>query len=120
MGLARVALLVGWTLAAGAMGYCAAQSLSAPHSHELRKRGRDMATGREEAAPTFSTWKGRLEGVDISHRHEEVARFVEVLRAVGTPMIDDLEVNFVYCDPHANRVQLAGEFNQWGRRGGPI
>ena len=79
-----------------------------------------MASGREEAAPTFSTWKGRLEKVGISEGQAVVEQFLEVLRAIGTPMVSDLEVNFVYCDPHANRVYLAGEFNQWGGRGGPI
>jgi enterochelin esterase-like enzyme len=76
-----------------------------------------MATGREEAAPTFSTWKRRLGQVDISQTRKEVQQFVEVLRAIGTPMIDGLEVHFVYCNPRSNQVQLAGEFNQWGSRG---
>ena len=76
-----------------------------------------MATGREEAAPTFSTWKRRLGQVDISQTRKEVQQFVEVLRAIGTPMVDDLEVHFVYCNPRSNQVQLAGEFNQWGSRG---
>ena len=71
-----------------------------------------MATGREEAAPTFTTWKRRLSQVDISQTRKEVQQFVEVLRAIGTPMIDDLEVHFVYCNPRSIRVQLAGEFNQ--------
>jgi enterochelin esterase-like enzyme len=79
-----------------------------------------MATGREEAAPTFSTWKRRLEQVDISHASKDVEQFLEVLRAIGTPMIDNLEVHFVYCNLRSNRVQLAGEFNQWGRRGSLI
>ena len=79
-----------------------------------------MATGREEAAPTFTTWKRRLSQVDISQSRKEVQQFIEVLSAVGTPMIDDLVVHFIYWSPRSNRVQLAGEFNQWGSRGSLI
>jgi enterochelin esterase family protein len=79
-----------------------------------------MASGREEAAPTFPTWKVRLEQADSSRVPEIVARFVDVLRAVGTPMIDGPEVHFVYCNPGAHRVMLEGEFNQWGRGGRAI
>jgi enterochelin esterase family protein len=79
-----------------------------------------MASGREEAAPTFPTWKARLEQADSVHLPEVVARFVEVLRAVGTPMIDGSEVHFVYYGPSAHRVMLDGEFNQWGRGGKEI
>lgn len=76
-----------------------------------------MATGREEAAPTFPTWKGRLENAEGEGLRELTAAFLEVLRTVGTPMIDGPEVNFVYYGPHASRVLVAGEFNQWGRGG---
>src|SRR6266478_7121649 len=75
------------------------------------RRGRNMASGREEAAPTFPTWKARLEQADSSRLPEIVARFVDVLRAVGTPMIDGPEVHFVYCSPGAHQVMLEGEFN---------
>jgi enterochelin esterase-like enzyme len=79
-----------------------------------------MASGREEAAPTFAFWKHRLEEADDAHLADEAARFRRVLEAVGTPMIDGSEVNFVYYDPEAKRVMLAGEFNQWGRGGQAI
>ena len=71
---------------------------------------------REEAAPTFETWRRRLEAAP--HRDgEEVTRFLEVLRTIGTPMIDGPAVSFVYHDPQARHVAVAGEFNQWDRTG---
>jgi enterochelin esterase family protein len=71
---------------------------------------------REEAAPTFETWRRRLEAAP-QRDGEEVTRFLEVLRTIGTPMIDGPAVSFVYHDPHARRVAVAGEFNQWDRTG---
>jgi enterochelin esterase family protein len=50
-------------------------------------------------------------------RGAEVERFLQVLRAVGSPMIDGSAVTFVYYDPQARRVSVAGEFNQWSRGG---
>ena len=41
---------------------------------------------REEAAPTFETWRHRLEAAQDCGA--EVERFLQVLRALGTPMID--------------------------------
>lgn len=79
-----------------------------------------MVSGREEAAPTFLFWKDRLERADSAHLPEEAAAFRSVLEAVGTPMIDGPEVNFIYYGPEAKQVLLAGEFNQWGRGGQPI
>jgi enterochelin esterase-like enzyme len=70
---------------------------------------------REEAAPTFETWRHRLEAAQ--HRGEEVERFLQILRALGTPLIDGSAVTFVYHDPQARRVAVSGEFNQWGRTG---
>jgi len=70
---------------------------------------------REEAAPTFETWRRRLEAAQ--DRGAEVERFLQVLRALGTPMIDGSAVTFVYHDPQARRVAVAGEFNQWCRTG---
>jgi len=70
---------------------------------------------REEAAPTFETWRHRLEAAQ--GQGEEVERFLQVLRALGTPLIDGSAVTFVYHDPQARRVAVAGEFNQWGRTG---
>ena len=70
---------------------------------------------REEAAPTFETWRHRVEAAQ--DRGAEVERFLQVLRALGTPMIDGSAVTFVYHDPQARRVAVAGEFNQWSRTG---
>ena len=71
---------------------------------------------REEAAPTFETWRRRLEAAP-QRDGEEVTRFLEVLRTIGTPMIDGPAVSFVYHDPQARHVAVAGEFNQWDRTG---
>jgi enterochelin esterase-like enzyme/HSP20 family molecular chaperone IbpA len=76
-----------------------------------------MESKREEAAPTFPTWKRRLEEAPESKLREEVDRFLEILKAVGTPMIDGTTVHFIYYDREAQRVVLTGEFTQWGRRG---
>ena len=70
---------------------------------------------REEAAPTFETWRHRLEAAQ--DRGAEVERFLQVLRAVGSPMIDGPAVTFVYYDTQARSVLVAGEFNQWSRGG---
>lgn len=79
-----------------------------------------METRREEAAPTFPTWRRRLEEASEEKRHEEVERFLEVLKAVGTPMIDGATVHFIYYGPEARRVVLVGEFTQWELRGLPL
>ena len=71
---------------------------------------------REEAAPTFETWRRRIEAAPHGEG-EELARFLEVLRTLGSPMIDGPAVTFVYQDPQARRVAVAGEFNQWSRTG---
>jgi enterochelin esterase-like enzyme len=70
---------------------------------------------REEAAPTFESWRHRVEAAQ--DRGAEVERFLQVLRAVGSPIIDGSAVTFVYYDPQARRVSVAGEFNQWSRGG---
>ncbi len=79
-----------------------------------------MESKREEAAPTFPTWKRRLEEAPESQVREEVDRFLDILKAVGTPMIDGTTVHFLYYGPEAQRVVLTGEFTQWGRRGLPL
>jgi enterochelin esterase-like enzyme len=73
---------------------------------------------REEAAPTFETWRRRVEAAQDCGR--EVERFLEVLRALGSPMIDGSAVTFVYHDPQARRVAVTGEFDQWNRVGQPM
>lgn len=79
-----------------------------------------METTREEAAPTFPTWRRRLEHASKDALPGEIERFLQVLRAVGTPMIDGADVHFIYYGPEARRVQLVGEFNQWNRQGIPM
>jgi enterochelin esterase family protein len=76
-----------------------------------------METTREEAAPTFPTWRRRLEEAPSQHLAEEVDRFLQVLRAVGAPMIDGAAVHFLYYSPETRNVLLVGEFNQWSPRG---
>jgi len=76
-----------------------------------------METKREEAAPTFPTWRRRLEEATEPQLQEEVNRFLAVLKAVGTPMIDGTTVHFIHHDPEARRVVLVGEFTQWELRG---
>ena len=76
-----------------------------------------METKREEAAPTFPTWRRRLEEVPDQQLPEEVDRFLHVLKAVGAPMIDGAAVYFIYYGPDAHHVSLVGEFNQWSPRG---
>src|SRR5215813_568066 len=76
-----------------------------------------METTCEEAAPTFLTWKRRLEEAREAQLQEEVDRFLEILKTMGTPMIDRATVHFLYYRPEAQRVVLTGEFTQWGRRG---
>ncbi len=76
-----------------------------------------METQREEAAPTFPTWRRRLQEAPASTLQEEVDRFLQVLKAVGAPMIDGDSAHFVYYDSEARQVGLSGEFNQWDRRG---
>jgi len=79
-----------------------------------------MATAREEAAPTFEAWKLRLEQTAPDQLQAEVERFLVILAALGTPMVDGAKVHFVYHDPDATNVALAGEFNDWGRRNNAI
>ncbi len=79
-----------------------------------------METTREEAAPTFPTWRRRLEEASNGALPQERERFLQVLRAVGTPMIDGADVHFIYYGPDAHRVRLVGEFNEWSRQGIPM
>lgn len=76
-----------------------------------------MEIQREEAAPTFPTWRRRLQEAPASTLQEEVDRFLQVLKAVGAPMIDGDSAHFIYYDPEARQVGLSGEFNQWDRHG---
>src|SRR5258705_10436365 len=76
-----------------------------------------METKREEAAPTFPTWRRRLEEAPDQQLPEGVDRVLHVLKAVGAPMIDGAAVHFIYYGPDAHQVSLVGEFNQWSPRG---
>ncbi|MEA2624995.1 MAG: hypothetical protein QOD06_1040 [Candidatus Binatota bacterium] len=75
---------------------------------------------REEAAPTFSTWRRKLEKAGKSDLERNVRQFVDVLRSVGSPMIDEPAVDFVYHDPAARSVAVTGEFSEWDRDGTPM
>jgi enterochelin esterase family protein len=79
-----------------------------------------MSTTREEAAPTFATWKARLERAEGAQLEQEVSRFLQILKTLGTPMIEGPQVNFIYYGPQARQLELTGEFNQWGRDGQTI
>jgi enterochelin esterase family protein len=79
-----------------------------------------MSTTREEAAPTFPTWKARLERTEGAQLEQEVSRFLQILKTLGTPMIEGPQVNFIFYGPQARQVELTGEFNQWGRGGHAI
>ncbi len=59
---------------------------------------------REEAAPSFETWRQRLEDACANAAaardsiEKETARFTEMLKVLGTPMIDGPMVHFVYSN----------------------
>jgi enterochelin esterase-like enzyme len=74
-----------------------------------------MATAREEAAPTFEAWKLRLERAVADQIGGELAQFLRVLKTLGTPLIDGAKVHFVYYDPAAVNVAVAGEFSDWAK-----
>jgi enterochelin esterase-like enzyme len=67
--------------------------------------------------PSFPDWRHRLEHAAEPHLQGEVQRFLEVLRTVGTPLIEGLAVHFLYYDPRAQHVAVTGEFTDWGRTG---
>jgi enterochelin esterase family protein len=71
---------------------------------------------REEAAPTFPTWRERLEKQEQALR-QEVEQFLEMIKVLGTPMIDGPSVHFIHYAPGARQVALTGEFNQWDLHG---
>jgi enterochelin esterase family protein len=75
---------------------------------------------RDEAAPTFESWKQRIEQTRPDQVQVETERFMQMLSAVGTPLIEGAKVHFVYRDPKATDVKLAGEFNDWDEPGNAI
>jgi enterochelin esterase-like enzyme len=89
-----------------------------------RPSNEPAAVKREEAAPTFETWRQRLEDAYISAAaardevEKEIARFTEMLKVLGTPMIDGPMVHFVYSNRQAHSVAVTGEFTEWA--GAPL
>jgi len=79
---------------------------------EAMKKLQRKEVKREEAAPTFPVVKQRLEEKEQALRHE-IEQFLEVLQVLGTPMIEEPAVHFVYYNPTAQSVAVSGEFNQW-------
>jgi enterochelin esterase family protein len=94
---------------------------------------------REEAAPTFVTWKQRLQAEPAAarlacwlsrwlpapwgrllggdrERQRTVEQFLDMLQVIGTPMIEAPCVHFVFYGPQARRVLVTGEFNEWGEQ----
>ena len=67
---------------------------------------------REEAAPTFPAAKQRLEEKEQALRRE-TEQFLEMLKVLGTPMIEEPAVHFISYSPTAQSVAVSGEFNQW-------
>ena len=81
--------------------------------HTQRERTSD------EAVPTFSIWRQRLEE-KAQALWTEVEQFLETLRVLGTPMIEEPAVHFVYYNPAAQSVAVSGEFTQWDPQGIPM
>ncbi len=79
---------------------------------------------REEAAPSFETWRRRLEDAYANAAaardgiEKEAAAFTGMLKVLGTPMIDGPMVHFVYSDRGARKVAVTGEFTEWA--GAPL
>ena len=76
------------------------------------KKSKRKEVKREEAAPTFPAMKQRLEEKEQAFRHE-LEHFQELLKVLGTPMIEEPAVHFVHYNPTAQSVTVSGEFNQW-------
>jgi enterochelin esterase family protein len=74
-----------------------------------------MATAHEEAAPTFEAWKLRLERTPPEDLGAVQEQFLHLLGTIGTPLLDGAKVHFIYHDPRAVNVAVAGEFNEWAR-----
>src|SRR4051812_5837385 len=76
-----------------------------------------MERPNERTTVSFPAWRHRLEHAAEPHLTHELQQFVGLLRTVGTPLIDELAVHFLYYDPRARHVAVAGEFTDWGRTG---
>jgi len=86
---------------------------------ESLRRADSIRVSPEEAAPTFATWKHRVEQKE-QDLQQEVGRFLELLKVLGTPMVDGTSANFLYYNPQAQNVALAGDFQQRGWMGTPM
>src|SRR5215510_5833396 len=76
------------------------------------KKSQPKEVKREEAAPTFPAAKQRLEEKEQALRRE-IEQFLEMIKVLGAPMIEEPTVHFVYYNPTAQSVGVSGEFNQW-------
>jgi enterochelin esterase family protein len=82
----------------------------------VKSKPKAVKSRREEAAPTFPTWRQRLEEKEQALR-QEIEQFLGMVKVLGTPMIDGSAVHFIYHRPGAQQVALTGEFNQWDLHG---
>ena len=64
---------------------------------------------REEAAPTFPTMKQRLEEKEQALRHE-MEQFMEVLKVLGTPLIEEPAVHLPVVQFSPFAVQDGSDF----------
>ena len=76
-----------------------------------------MERQHEQAALSFPAWRQRLDQVAEPYLNDELQRFLRMLGTVGTPLIEELTVHFLYYDPRAHHVAVTGEFTDWGRTG---
>jgi enterochelin esterase family protein len=71
----------------------------------------------ERAAVSFPAWRHRLERAAEPYLNDELQQFLRLLGTMGTPLIDELTVHFLYYGPRAYHVAVTGEFTDWGRTG---
>jgi enterochelin esterase-like enzyme len=71
----------------------------------------------DRTTPSFPAWRHRLEHAAEPYLQDEVQTFLQVIRTMGTPLIEGLAVHFLYYDPRAHHVAVTGEFTDWGRTG---
>jgi hypothetical protein len=77
-----------------------------------KRKGTLVKRTRNEAVPTFSAWRQRLEEKEQALR-TEVEQFLEMLSVDGTPLLNGPAVHFLYANPEAQCVLVTGEFTQW-------
>ena len=81
---------------------------------------KDHADGTRRGRPYISRLEAALGATAATDLPAETERFLQVLKAVGTPMVEGAEVSFVAYEPSAEKVLLVGEFNDWGKSNPPI